>query len=28
VVSADTFLETIEVMTMIEKYYTPEQMDY
>ncbi len=28
VVSADTFLETIEVMTMIERYYTPEQMDY
>ncbi|MBM3981012.1 MAG: MerR family transcriptional regulator [Planctomycetes bacterium] len=25
-VSADTFLETIEVMTMIEKYYTPEQL--
>ncbi len=25
-VSADTFLETIEVITMIEKYYTPEQM--
>src|SRR5262245_52330967 len=27
VVSADTFLETIEVMTMIEKYYTPEQLE-
>ncbi len=27
VVSADTFLETIEVMTMIEKHYTPEQLD-
>lgn len=26
-VSADTFLETIEVMTMIEKYYTPEQLE-
>lgn len=25
-VSPDTFLETIEVMTMIEKYYTPEQL--
>ena len=25
-VSADEFLYTIEVMTMIEKYYTPEQM--
>jgi DNA-binding transcriptional MerR regulator len=25
-VSADEFLFTIEVMTMIEKYYTPEQM--
>src|SRR5262249_57212116 len=25
-VSADAFLFTIEVMTMIEKYYTPEQM--
>ena len=25
-VSADAFLYTIEVMTMIEKYYTPEQM--
>ena len=24
--SPDTFLETIEVMTMIEKYYTPEQV--
>ena len=24
-VSPETFLETIEVMTMIEKYYTPEQ---
>ena len=27
-VSADEFLYTIEVMTMIEKYYTPEQMEY
>jgi DNA-binding transcriptional MerR regulator len=27
VASADTFLETIEVMTMIEKYYTPEQLE-
>jgi MerR family transcriptional regulator, thiopeptide resistance regulator len=26
VVSPDTFLETIEAMTMIEKYYTPEQL--
>lgn len=25
-VSPDTFLETIEVMTMIEKYYTPDQL--
>ncbi len=25
-VSPDTFLQTIEVMTMIEKYYTPEQL--
>jgi DNA-binding transcriptional MerR regulator len=25
-VSADAFLYTIEVMTMLEKYYTPEQM--
>jgi DNA-binding transcriptional MerR regulator len=25
-VSADEFLDTIEVMTMIEKYYTPEQL--
>lgn len=25
-VSPDTFLETIEVMTMIDKYYTPEQV--
>lgn len=25
-VSAETFLETIEVMNMIEKYYTPEQL--
>jgi DNA-binding transcriptional MerR regulator len=25
-VSPDTFLETIEVMTMIEKYYTPDQI--
>ena len=28
VVSAETFLETIEVMTMVEKYYTPEQLEY
>jgi DNA-binding transcriptional MerR regulator len=27
-VSADEFLYTIEVMTMIEKYYTPEQLKY
>jgi DNA-binding transcriptional MerR regulator len=27
VVSADMFLTTIEEMTMIEKYYTPEQLD-
>jgi MerR family transcriptional regulator, thiopeptide resistance regulator len=26
-VSPDTFLETIEVMTMIENYYTPDQLD-
>src|SRR5262245_1122924 len=26
-VSADEFLYTIEVMTMIESYYTPEQME-
>jgi DNA-binding transcriptional MerR regulator len=26
-VSAETFLKAIEVMTMIEKYYTPEQME-
>ncbi len=26
-VSAETFLETIEVMTVIEKYYTPEQLE-
>src|SRR5262249_45474542 len=26
-VSPETFLETIEVMTMIEKYYTPEQLE-
>jgi len=26
-VSADEFLYTIEVMTMMEKYYTPEQME-
>jgi DNA-binding transcriptional MerR regulator len=25
--SADTFLETIEVMAMVEKYYTPEQLE-
>jgi DNA-binding transcriptional MerR regulator len=28
VVSAEEFLSTIEEMTMIEKYYTPEQMEY
>jgi MerR family transcriptional regulator, thiopeptide resistance regulator len=27
-VSADDFLKTIEVITMIENYYTPEQMEY
>src|SRR5436190_22916862 len=27
-VSADEFLQTIEVMTMIEKYYTAEQLEY
>jgi MerR family transcriptional regulator, thiopeptide resistance regulator len=27
-VSADAFLQTIEVMTMIEQYYTPEQLEY
>lgn len=27
-VSADAFLWTIEVMNMIENYYTPEQMEY
>jgi DNA-binding transcriptional MerR regulator len=27
-VSADAFLQTIEVMTMLENYYTPEQMEY
>jgi MerR family transcriptional regulator, thiopeptide resistance regulator len=27
-VSADEFLYTIEVMTMIESYYTPEQMEH
>lgn len=27
-VSPETFLQTIEVMTMIEKYYTPEQLEY
>ena len=27
IVSADTFLSTIEEMTMIEKYYTPEQLE-
>jgi MerR family transcriptional regulator, thiopeptide resistance regulator len=27
-VSAEEFLQTIEVMTMIESYYTPEQMEY
>src|SRR5207248_10802127 len=26
-VSADTFLQTIEVMTMVANYYTPEQME-
>jgi MerR family transcriptional regulator, thiopeptide resistance regulator len=26
-VSAETFLETIEAMTMIEKYYSPEQLE-
>jgi len=26
--SPETFLETIGVMTMIEKYYTPEQLEY
>lgn len=27
-VSAETFLQTIEVMSMIENYYTPEQLDF
>jgi DNA-binding transcriptional MerR regulator len=27
-VSAEAFLQTIEVMTMIENYYTPEQLEY
>jgi MerR family transcriptional regulator, thiopeptide resistance regulator len=27
-VSADVFLKTIEEMTMIESYYTPDQMEY
>src|SRR5690242_5489709 len=27
-VSAEEFLQTIEVMSMIENYYTPEQMEY
>jgi DNA-binding transcriptional MerR regulator len=27
-VSADTFLETIEAIAMVEKYYTPEQLEY
>src|SRR5437867_4408519 len=27
-VSAEAFLQTIEVMNMIERYYTPEQMEY
>lgn len=27
-VSADEFLQTIEVMNMIENYYTPEQLDH
>jgi DNA-binding transcriptional MerR regulator len=26
-ISAETFLQTIEVMNMIEKYYTPEQLE-
>jgi MerR family transcriptional regulator, thiopeptide resistance regulator len=26
--SPEAFLQTIEVMTMIEKYYTPEQLEY
>jgi hypothetical protein len=26
--SADMFLQTIEAMTMFDKYYTPEQMEY
>src|SRR5262249_40553338 len=28
VVSAEMFLQAIEVMTMIENYYTPEQLEY
>src|SRR5205085_2051914 len=27
-VSADRFIQTIEVMMKIEQYYTPEQMEY
>src|SRR5437870_35152 len=27
-VSAETFLQTIEVMNMIENYYTPEQLEF
>ena len=27
-ISTDAFLQTIEVMNMIEKYYTPEQLEY
>lgn len=27
-VSAEEFIQTIERMTMVEKYYTPEQMEY
>src|SRR5215475_6757316 len=27
-VSAEMFLQAIEVMTMIENYYTPEQLEY
>jgi MerR family transcriptional regulator, thiopeptide resistance regulator len=27
-VSADEFLKTIEVMTMVENYYTPQQLEY
>src|SRR4029077_10706845 len=28
IAAADEFLTTIEEMTMIEKYYTPEQLEY